>query len=154
MAKNLISIWYLQELEGNNLDVAMAQHLLVAADRFELQRLRRICERRLCETVEVSTSAHSKAISPSPKLVDTKHYTVNIRHRFTGPVAVISSFFLSAIVWRAVHHSHEFRARCSMLNLLLKLLQKLGTYDLVLLIWVLDNSHGGAHCCLVCRWVL
>ena len=42
-----------QELEGANLDVAMAQHLLVAADRFQLSRLRRICERRLCETVEV-----------------------------------------------------------------------------------------------------
>lgn len=43
----------LQELEGSNLDCAMAQHLLVAADRFQLPRLRRICERRLCETVEV-----------------------------------------------------------------------------------------------------
>ena len=43
-----------QELEGANLDVAMAQHLLVAADRFQLSRLRRICERRLCETVEVT----------------------------------------------------------------------------------------------------
>ena len=30
----------------------MAQHLLVAADRFQLPRLRRICERRLCETVK------------------------------------------------------------------------------------------------------
>ena len=44
----------LQELEGANLEVAMAQHLLVAADRFQLARLRRICERRLCETVEVT----------------------------------------------------------------------------------------------------
>lgn len=43
----------LQDLEGSNLDCAMAQHLLVAADRFQLPRLRRICERRLCETVEV-----------------------------------------------------------------------------------------------------
>ena len=42
-----------QDLEGSNLDCAMAQHLLVAADRFQLPRLRRICERRLCETVEV-----------------------------------------------------------------------------------------------------
>ena len=32
----------------------MSQHLLVAADRFALSRLRRICEGRLCETVEVS----------------------------------------------------------------------------------------------------
>lgn len=44
-----------QELEGSNLDCAMAQHLLVAADRFQLPRLRRICERRLCETVEVQS---------------------------------------------------------------------------------------------------
>lgn len=44
----------MQELEGSNLDCAMAQHLLVAADRFQLPRLRRICERRLCETVEVT----------------------------------------------------------------------------------------------------
>ena len=32
----------------------MAQHLLVGADRFALARLRRICEGRLCDTVEVS----------------------------------------------------------------------------------------------------
>ena len=37
----------------------MAQHLLVAADRFQLARLRRICERRLCETVEVRCFADS-----------------------------------------------------------------------------------------------
>jgi len=43
----------LQEVEGPGLEVALAQHLLVAADRFQLPRLRRICERRLCETVEV-----------------------------------------------------------------------------------------------------
>lgn len=40
-----------QDSDGANLDVAMAQHLLVAADRFQLPRLRGICERRLCETV-------------------------------------------------------------------------------------------------------
>lgn len=49
-----LGLGWLQDLEGSNLDCAMAQHLLVAADRFQLPRLRRICERRLCETVEVS----------------------------------------------------------------------------------------------------
>ena len=44
-----------QEVEGPGLEVALAQHLLVAADRFQLPRLRRICERRLCETVEVGS---------------------------------------------------------------------------------------------------
>lgn len=46
-----------EDLEGENFGTAMAQHLLVAADRFELERLRRICERRLCETVDVETVA-------------------------------------------------------------------------------------------------
>eukprot|EP00884_Botryococcus_braunii_P022298 jgi/Botrbrau1/8752/Bobra.0090s0026.1 len=46
-----------EEVEGSNLDVPMAQHLLVAADRYQLLRLRRICESRLCETVEVPTVA-------------------------------------------------------------------------------------------------
>jgi len=52
-----------QELEGAALEVAMAQHLLVAADRFQLGRLRRICERRLCETVEVDTAATTLALA-------------------------------------------------------------------------------------------
>ncbi|KAK9826376.1 hypothetical protein WJX81_005251 [Elliptochloris bilobata] len=52
-----------QDLEGAALEVAMAQHLLVAADRFQLGRLRRICERRLCETVEVETAATTLALA-------------------------------------------------------------------------------------------
>ncbi|KAK9815417.1 hypothetical protein WJX72_003308 [[Myrmecia] bisecta] len=52
-----------EELEGTSLDVPMAQHLLVAADRFQLHRLRRICERRLCETVEVDTVATTLALA-------------------------------------------------------------------------------------------
>ena len=44
----------LQELQDGGLDCAMAQHLLVAADRYEMPRLRRICERRLTETIDVS----------------------------------------------------------------------------------------------------
>jgi hypothetical protein len=38
---------------GPKLEVPMAQHLLAAADRFQLIRLRCICEQRLCDTVEV-----------------------------------------------------------------------------------------------------
>lgn len=52
-----------EELEGSSLGVAMAQHLLVAADRFALARLRRICERRLCETVEVESVATTLALA-------------------------------------------------------------------------------------------
>lgn len=41
------------------LDVPMTQHLLVAADRFDLSRLRAMCEARLCESVDVSTVANT-----------------------------------------------------------------------------------------------
>jgi speckle-type POZ protein len=52
-----------EELEGPNLEVAMAQHLLAAADMYQLTRLRRICERRLCESVDVETAATTLALA-------------------------------------------------------------------------------------------
>lgn len=36
---------------------AMAQHLLLAADRYQLIRLRTMCERRLCDSVDVDSVA-------------------------------------------------------------------------------------------------
>lgn len=51
------------ELQGSKLDVPMAQHLLAAADRFQLVRLRCICEQRLCDTVEVDTVATTLALA-------------------------------------------------------------------------------------------
>ena len=41
----------------------MTQHLLVAADRFDLTRLRAICEARLCDMVEVETAATTLALA-------------------------------------------------------------------------------------------
>lgn len=52
-----------EDLQGPRLDVAMAQHLLAAADRFQLIRLRCICEQRLCETVEVESVATTLALA-------------------------------------------------------------------------------------------
>ena len=45
------------------LDVPMTQHLLVAADRFDLSRLRAMCEARLCESVDVETVADTLALA-------------------------------------------------------------------------------------------
>lgn len=42
-----------EEMSGSDLDPVVAQHLLMAADKFEIPRLRRICEQRLYETVDV-----------------------------------------------------------------------------------------------------
>ncbi len=38
-----------------DLGIAMTQHLLVAADRFDLGRLRAICETRLCDTIDLES---------------------------------------------------------------------------------------------------
>jgi len=52
-----------EEYEGNNMDVPMAQHLLAAADMYQLIRLRQVCERRLCESVDVETVATTLALA-------------------------------------------------------------------------------------------
>ena len=41
----------------------MTQHLLVAADRYDLTRLRAICESRLCDMVDVETAATTLALA-------------------------------------------------------------------------------------------
>ncbi|CAN6305128.1 unnamed protein product [Urochloa humidicola] len=45
------------EMEGPQEGAAMAQHLLEAADRYDLQRLKLLCERKLCDYMDVSTVA-------------------------------------------------------------------------------------------------
>ncbi|KDD76145.1 hypothetical protein H632_c337p0, partial [Helicosporidium sp. ATCC 50920] len=74
--KALLAFVYADELPnalaGAKLDVAMAQHLLAAADRFALPRLRAMCERRLCETVEVETVATTLALAEQNNAADLK----------------------------------------------------------------------------------
>ncbi|GMH08383.1 hypothetical protein Nepgr_010223 [Nepenthes gracilis] len=56
----------LKELAGLNSKGAstlMAQHLLAAADRYGLERLRLLCEAKLCEDVAINTAATTLALA-------------------------------------------------------------------------------------------
>lgn len=56
----------MQELTGLNTTWAstlMAQHLLAAADRYGLERLRVLCEANLCEGVAINTVATTLALA-------------------------------------------------------------------------------------------
>lgn len=44
-------------------DPAMATHLLAAADMYQLGRLARICEQRLCRSIDVDNAAHLLALA-------------------------------------------------------------------------------------------
>ncbi|KAJ3689979.1 hypothetical protein LUZ61_019143 [Rhynchospora tenuis] len=62
------------EVEGNRpATVALAQHLLVAADRYGLERLKRICEKKLYEFIHVDNLATTLTLAEQhycPKLKD------------------------------------------------------------------------------------
>lgn len=56
----------MQELVGLNTKWAstmMAQHLLAASDRYALERLRLLCEGKLCEDMSINTVATTLALA-------------------------------------------------------------------------------------------
>ncbi|VAI27289.1 unnamed protein product [Triticum turgidum subsp. durum] len=57
--RNLLQFVYTEELpsvtQEEEDEAAMAQHLLVAADRYGMERLKLLCENRLCEHINVNT---------------------------------------------------------------------------------------------------
>lgn len=56
----------MEELTGTNAKWAstlMGQHLLVAADRYAMERLRLLCEANLCEDVAINTVATTLALA-------------------------------------------------------------------------------------------
>uniref|UniRef100_A0A0E0RB69 BTB domain-containing protein n=1 Tax=Oryza rufipogon TaxID=4529 RepID=A0A0E0RB69_ORYRU len=52
----------LPELDGGSA-AAMAQHLLVAADRYDMERLKKVCEDRMVRHLDVGTAATSLALA-------------------------------------------------------------------------------------------
>ncbi|WIA09235.1 hypothetical protein OEZ85_008643 [Tetradesmus obliquus] len=75
-----------EEHEGTNLEVAMAQHLLAAADMYQLTRLRRICERRLCESVDVETAATTLALAEQNHAEELKRVCLDFVSRHLAAV--------------------------------------------------------------------
>ncbi|XP_061985981.1 BTB/POZ and MATH domain-containing protein 2-like isoform X2 [Populus nigra] len=80
-AKALIHFIYwdalpdMEELVGLNSKWAstlMAQHLLAAADRYALERLRLLCEARLCEDVAINTVATTLALAEQHQCIQLK----------------------------------------------------------------------------------
>lgn len=66
----------LQELAGLNSKGAstlMSQHLLAAADRYGLDRLKIICEEKLCEDVAINTVATTLALAEQHQCLQLKH---------------------------------------------------------------------------------
>ena len=49
--------------EMSSRDVAMANHLLVAADRYDVERLKLICEHKLCSNIDANMVANSLVLA-------------------------------------------------------------------------------------------
>ncbi|CAN6288188.1 unnamed protein product [Urochloa humidicola] len=74
---------------------AMAQHLLEAADRYDMQRLKTICEDGLCRHIDVSTVATTLALAE--------------QHRCQGLKEACSEFLKSPKTLDAVMATDEFQ---------------------------------------------
>ncbi|KAG2495355.1 hypothetical protein HYH03_006624 [Edaphochlamys debaryana] len=73
-------------MDDAHLECEMAQHLLAAADSLQLERLRRICERRLCETVEVESVAFTLALADKNHAEELKKVCLDFVGRNLAPV--------------------------------------------------------------------
>ena len=66
-------------------ECAMAQHLLVAADRYNLERLKLICEDKLCKYIDTGSAATILALAE--------------KHNYHGLKDACFAFLSSARLW-------------------------------------------------------
>ncbi|KAF3339060.1 hypothetical protein FCM35_KLT16531 [Carex littledalei] len=69
-------------------DTGMAQHLLVAADRFALDKLRISCEKKLCEGLDVSNVCTALSLADQHSLSTLKSACL---HYLSSPKTLVSS---------------------------------------------------------------
>ncbi|KAJ1272869.1 hypothetical protein BS78_06G235700 [Paspalum vaginatum] len=92
----------------------LMQHLLVAADRYGLHRLRHMCEDRMCRSVDAETVATTLALAD-------QHHCVQLKNACLSFLA--SSGVLGAV--RDTNGFHHLSASCPMV--LLEILDKLAS---------------------------
>lgn len=83
----------------------MAQHLLAAADRYSLERLRLLCEASLCEDVAINTVATTLALAEQHHCTQLKSVCLqfiampeNLRGSFSLIITPNYKFIFSAIL--------------------------------------------------------
>ena len=90
----------------------MAQHLLAAADRFQMERLRAFCEQRLCTSVDVETAATTLALAETNHAVDLKR--VCLEFVADNLQAVMHSDGFSYLIRTCPHLQMEILRACAM----------------------------------------
>lgn len=126
----------MQELAGRSskwASTVMAQHLLAAADRYGLERLRVICEAKLCEDVVINTVATTLALAE-------QHHCLQLK-------AVCLKFVASPENLRAVMQTDGFeylKESCpSVLTELLQYVAKISEHSVIACGYGIETSPDG-----------
>lgn len=75
--KVLLQFIYTDMLPTEVVSYEMAQHLLVAADRYWLERLRMLCEKKLCDSLDVQTVANTLVLAEQHNCLQLKDVCIN-----------------------------------------------------------------------------
>jgi hypothetical protein len=124
----------MQELTGMNTKWAttlMAQHLLAAADRYALERLRLICEAGLCEDVAINTVATTLALAEQHHCFQLKAVCLkfiatseNLRGIFLSKVIILNCSLIKDCILGSTFNTKKSELlanHCPKLDLLLNL---------------------------------